>query len=56
VLLFDLGEYAQEVGSSDGGLASTQPHLNKIPANGDSHEFLSSFHGRKEFTGCIRPF
>jgi hypothetical protein len=56
VLFFDLGKYVQEVGSSDGGLASTQPHLNKIPANDDSHEFLSSSHRRKEFTGRIRPF
>jgi hypothetical protein len=56
VLFFDLGKYVQKVGSSDGGLASTQPHLNKAPANGNSQEFLSSFHRRKEFTGRIRPF
>jgi hypothetical protein len=56
VLFFDLGEYAQEVGSSNRGLASTQPHLNKMPTSDDSQESLSSFHRRKEFTGRIRPF
>jgi hypothetical protein len=56
VLFFDLGKYAQEVGSANRGLASTQPHLNKMSASDDSQEFLSGFHRRKEFTGRIRPF
>jgi hypothetical protein len=47
VLFFDLGKYAQEVGSANRGLASTQPHLNKIPASDDSQEFPSGFHRRK---------
>jgi hypothetical protein len=55
-LLFDLGEHTQEMGSSNGGLASAQPHLKKTPANGHSQEFLSGFHRRKELAGRIRPF
>jgi hypothetical protein len=54
-LLFDLGEYLQEMGSSNGGLASTQPHLNKTPADGHSQELLSSFQRCKKLTERIRP-
>ena len=35
LLRFDLGEYTQEVGPSNRGLASTQSHLNKMSSNGN---------------------
>ena len=56
LLFSDLGKYVQEVGSSNRGLASTQPHLNKMSTGDDSQEFLSGFLRRKELTGRIRPF